>query len=105
MKKYNELGARQQEDILTIISDVKEKSIIKLYDSIVNIINTINNKESIEIIKALPRVKPKYNVQTFFDLVRELSELAYDVQGDFIELKKFIGMEIDVFIIVNMMNA
>ena len=104
MKKFNELGERQQKDILTIISDVKEESIIKLFDSIINIVNTINNKSSLDLIKDLPRVKPKYSVKTLLDLLIELTDNSENLQSDFIEIKKYVGMEIDVFIIINMMN-
>jgi hypothetical protein len=103
MKKFNELSEHQKEDIINIIKDVKKESIVNLYDSIVNIINTIDNKGCIEILQKLPQYKPIYSVQTLFDILREFSSNAYDVQGDFIELRKYIGMEIDVFMIVNMM--
>ena len=103
MKKFIELEERQKEKILNIIKDVKKESVIKLYDSIANIIGTIDNSVGLEIIKKLPQYKPMYNVQTLFDILREFSGNAYDVQGDFIELRKYIGMEIDVFMIVNMM--
>ena len=105
MKKYNELGERQKQDVLTMINDIKEESIIKLYDCIINIVETIKSEESLGIIKSLPIIKPVYHVQTLFDLLREFSENAYDVQGDFSEVRKYIGHDIDVFIIVNMMNA
>ena len=103
MKKFNELSEHQKEDILNIIRDVKKESIINLYDSIVNVINTIDNQACLEILKKLPQYKPMYSVQTLFDILREFSSNAYDVQGDFIEIRKYIGMEIDVFMIVNVM--
>ena len=105
MKRYNELVDHQKQDVLAMITDVKEESIIKLYDSIINIINKIENKNSVEVIKSLARIKPIYKVQTLFDLLRELCDNDYDIQEEFIEVKKYIGLEIDVFTLVNMINA
>ena len=105
MKKYNKLRKRQKQDVLSMIKDIDEESIIKLYDSIANIIDNIKNKDSIEAIKSLARVKPIYAVQTLFYLLKEYCDNTANTKEDFIEVKKYIGLEIDVFTLVNMMNA
>ena len=104
MKRYKDLSRRQKNDVFTIISDVKKESIVKLYDSFVNILETIKDEKSIELIKTLPRIKPIFKVHTLLDLLKELSENVNAVHSDFVEVKKYNGFDIDVFILLNMIN-
>ena len=102
MKKYNELSDNAKEELKLVIREINdEKNVSLIFDSISNILDTFENENSVNIMKKLATVKPIYSIQTIFDLLRELSDNAYDVQGDFIELKKYVGFEIDWFKIVN----
>lgn len=102
MKKYNELSDNTKEELKSVIKEIRDEENIKLiFDSISNILDTLGNEDSVDIMKKLATVKPIYSIQTIIDLLRELSDNAYDVQGDFVELKKYVEFEIDWFKITN----
>lgn len=102
--KYDKLADHKKETLKNLNKEFSEEMIINFYNSFVNILGTIKNKSSIEVIEKLPTIKPIYSFQTIFDLLREFSENAYDVQGDFIELKKYIGFDVDIFMLINVIK-
>ena len=103
MKKFNELDKSQQDLVLKMISDLKEESIIKLYDTIANLTNH-TNKNGIEYIKSLA-AQPMCSVHTLFEIFNEYTDNFYGLQECFTEIRKYIGMEINIFILVNVMNS
>lgn len=104
LMKYDQLTDNKKEILKKLNKDFSEDMIISFYNSFVNTLSTIKNKSSIEIIEKLPTVKPIYSFQTIFNLLREFSENADDIQDDFIELKKYIGFEVDIFMLMNVIK-
>lgn len=103
MKKFNELDKNQQDLVLTMISDLKEESIIKLYNSIANLINN-TDKNGIKYIETLT-IQPMCSVHTLFEAFNEYTNNFCELQECFAEIRKYIGMEINIFILVNIMNS
>ncbi len=101
MERYNELNDAQKKILKKINKELNDTIIIRIYDSITNILSTIEKDNSIEVIRLLSTIKPIYKMQTLFDLLFEFAGDKEEVQDEFKELKKYIGFEIDMFMLNN----
>ena len=103
MRKFNELANTQQGDIFRIVKDIDKESAIKLYDSIATIISASDEENVRKAFKSL-LYKPIYKVQTVYDLLKEFCEIDEILYKEFEEVEKYLGQDIDLFVITNMMN-
>ncbi len=101
--EYKEINDVQKRILKKINKEFTSQTTNKIYDSIINIMNNIDNKNSIEIIRKLSTIKPIYKFQTLYDLLYEFAGDKESLQNDFIELKKYIGFDIDIFMLNNVL--
>ncbi len=99
--KYSDLTIEQKNVLGKINRDFDEKSIKKVYNSFINLLNIIDDKNAIDIIKKLSTIKPVYSFQTIYNLLKEFCEDKKNVQVELDELNKYIDFDLDIFMLNN----
>ena len=101
--KYEELGDNQKTLLNKVFRGTEEGCEGRLYDAIVDCINTIDNKDSIEVIKMLPRIKPIYNLKTIVFLLEEYCQNTSKTEIILKEMEEYHDIEIDMFMLMNIL--
>ena len=97
---YGELSEVQKEILRGMNDEFDEKTTARIYNSFMNILSSVKDKDAREIIRKLPVIKPIYRFQTVFDLLCEFGG-SDGTAEDYNELRKYTGFEIDVFMLAN----
>ena len=72
-----------------------------MYDSIIEILSSIDNRKAINLIKKLATIKPIYSFQTLYNLLVEFAEDKNHIEECLNSLEKYIDYKIDVFMLIN----
>jgi hypothetical protein len=99
--KYCELDETKKEILKKINKDLSEEEKKEIYDSFVDVLSSINNKNAINIIKKLATIKPIYSFQTIYNLIKEFTEEKNENKENLTKLRKYTKYEIDIFMLIN----
>ena len=74
----------------------------EIFDLIANAIETIENEEALTVLKRLSTIKLIYKLKTIIQLL-DVFKGEHNYSDAFIVLRKYEGIEIDMFIINNVL--